>query len=83
MTDERAAQLLTTIPEAEFLREQNVEDKFDPVKAERKTGQGIVEITRDTKPGVLTGIDRPYYQNVYPMTVVGYDLSETQLTLLH
>ena len=85
MTDKRAAQLLKTIPEGEFilkikyLRERNeddwvVEDKFDPVRAERKKGKGIVEITRKTKPGLLTGIDNVYYQNAYPVTAVVYGL---------
>ncbi|MEW8688757.1 MAG: hypothetical protein AB2556_23315, partial [Candidatus Thiodiazotropha sp.] len=60
-----------------FLREQQegewaVEDKFDPVRVERKKGQTIIEISRDTKPGVLTGIDRVFFQNAYP--AVAYDL---------
>jgi len=85
MTDARAARLLTALPEGEFilklkfLREQNegdwvVEDKFDPVRAESKKGQGIIEISRDTKPGVLTGIDSVFYQNAYPVTAVVYGL---------
>ena len=56
MTDVRAAGLLRALPENEsilkikFLHEQNegdwvVEDKFDPVRTERKKGQGIVKIT--------------------------------------
>ncbi|MEW8688906.1 MAG: hypothetical protein AB2556_24065, partial [Candidatus Thiodiazotropha sp.] len=51
MTDVRAARLLTTLPEGEFilklkfLREKNerklvVENKFDPVRTERKKGPG-------------------------------------------
>ncbi|MEW8688841.1 MAG: hypothetical protein AB2556_23735, partial [Candidatus Thiodiazotropha sp.] len=31
-----------------------------------------MEISRDTKPGVLTGIDRVCYQNTYPVTAVAY-----------
>ncbi len=84
MSDERAAQLLAFLPEGEyilkikFLRERaegdwSIEDKFDPVKA-RRDGGGIVEISKDTKPGALTGIDRPYYENAYPVTAVVYGL---------
>ena len=64
MTDVRAIQLLAALQEGnfilrlKFLREKDddwvLEDKFDPVRAERKKGQGIIEISRDTKPGVLT-----------------------------
>jgi len=57
ISDERAVQLLTILPEGEFilklkfLRERNesgwvVEDKFDPVRAARKKGQDITEISR-------------------------------------
>ena len=84
-TYKRAARLLIQIPEGEyvlkikFLREWEetdwvVEDQFDPVRAERKKGQGIVEITQNTNPGSITGIDRPYYQNVYPVSAVVYGL---------
>ena len=34
----------------------------------------VIEISRDTKPGVLTGIDRVFYQNAYPVTAVAYGL---------
>ena len=85
MTDKRAAGLLTALPGGEFLlkvkfvRQQNeddwfVEDKFEPVRAERKKGQGIIEISRHTKPGALTGIDSVFYQNAYPVTAVVYGL---------
>ena len=85
MTDQRAAQLLAALPRGEFilklkfLRERAegnwvVEDKFDPIRAERKRGQGIVEVSRDTKPGLLTGVDRVFYQNAYPVTAVVYGL---------
>ncbi|MEW8689009.1 MAG: hypothetical protein AB2556_24585 [Candidatus Thiodiazotropha sp.] len=40
----------------------------------RKKEQAIIEISRDTKPGVLTGIDRVFYQNAYPVTAVAYGL---------
>ncbi|MEW8688008.1 MAG: hypothetical protein AB2556_19530 [Candidatus Thiodiazotropha sp.] len=39
---------------------------------ERKKVQAIIEISRDTKPGVLTGIDRVFYQNAYPVSAVAY-----------
>ncbi|MEW8689089.1 MAG: hypothetical protein AB2556_24985 [Candidatus Thiodiazotropha sp.] len=85
MTDKRAARLLDNLLEGgfllklKFLREQQkgewaVEDKFGPVRVERKKGQAIIEISRDTKPGVLTGIDRVFYQNVYHVSAVAYGL---------
>ena len=85
MTDQRAAQILAGLPEDDehllrikFLRERNddwvVEDKFDPVRAERKKGQGVIAVSRDTKAGVLTGIDSVFYQNAYPVTAVVYGL---------
>ncbi|MEW8689086.1 MAG: hypothetical protein AB2556_24970, partial [Candidatus Thiodiazotropha sp.] len=77
ITDERAARLLDNLPEGRFLlkltflREQQegewvVEDKFDPVRAERRRGQAIIEISRDTRPGVLTGIDRVFLPERLP-----------------
>ena len=84
MTDFRATQLLAALPEGnfilrlKFLRETDddwvLEDKFDPVRTERKKGQRVIEISRDTKPGVLTGIDSVFYQNAYPVTAVAYGL---------
>ena len=85
MTDGRAARLLAALPDGEFilkikfLREHDegdwvVKDKFDPVRAERKKGQGIAEISRDTRPGVLTSIDQVFYQNAYPVTAVVFGL---------
>ena len=85
MTDQRAAQLLAALPRGEFilklkfLRERAegnwvVEDKFDPIRTERKKGQDVVVISRDTKRGVLTGIDSVFYQNAYPVTAVVYGL---------
>ena len=80
MTDVRATQLLAALPEGnfilrlKFLPENNddwvLEDKFDPVQTEQKKGQGVIEISRDKKPGVLTGIDSMLYQNVYPVIAV-------------
>ncbi len=86
MLDKRAAQLLTVLPEDDehllrikFLCERDegdsvVDDKFNPVRAERKKGQGVIEISRDTKPSALTGIDQVFYQNAYPVTAVVYGL---------
>ena len=85
LADERAARLLDSLPNGQFLlklkflREKAeddlvLEDKFDPVGAERKEGQGVIEVSRDTKPGVLTGIYSAFYQNAYPVTAVVYGL---------
>ena len=72
MTNVRVTQLLAALSEGnfflrlKFLRENDgdwvLEDKFDPVRTERKKGQGVIEISMDTKPGVLTGIDSVFYQ---------------------
>ncbi|MEW8689180.1 MAG: hypothetical protein AB2556_25440, partial [Candidatus Thiodiazotropha sp.] len=48
------------------------------VSVERKKGQAIIEISRDTKPGVLTGIDRVFYQNAYSVSAVPYGLYPTR-----
>ena len=86
MADVRATQLLAALPGGEefilklkFLREKAednwvLEDKFDPVRAEQKKGQGVIEVSRDTKPGALIGIDSAFYQNAYPVTAVAYGL---------
>ena len=85
MADIRATQLLAALPGGEFilklkfLRERQegawvLEDKFDPVRAERKKGQGVIEVSRDTQPGSLSGIDSMFYQNAYPVTAVAYGL---------
>ncbi|MEW8689069.1 MAG: hypothetical protein AB2556_24885, partial [Candidatus Thiodiazotropha sp.] len=34
--------------------------------------------SRDTKPGVLTGIDRVFYQNAYPVSAAAYGLYPTR-----
>ena len=91
MTDVRATKLLAALPEGsfilrlKFLREMDddwvLEDKFDPVRTERKKGQGVIEISRDTKPGVLTGIDSVFYQNAYlsPQLPTAPTPSETRI----
>ena len=80
MTYVRATQLLAALPEGnfilrlKFLREKDgnwvLEDKFYPVRTEQKKGQGVIEISKNTKPG----IDSVFYQNVYPVSAVAYDL---------
>ena len=47
---------------------------FNPVWAERKKGQGVIEISRDTKSWVLTGIDIVFFQNPLSVTAVAYGL---------
>ena len=39
-----------------------------------KEEPGVIEVTRNTSPGVLTGIDSVFYQNAYPVTAVVYGL---------
>ena len=86
MADVRATQLLAAFPggtefllRIKFLREKAeadwvLEDKFDPARAEQKKGWGVIEVARNTSPGVLTGIDSVFYQNAYPVTAVVYGL---------
>ena len=64
LADVRATHILAALPEGDFvlrlkfLREKDddwvLEDKFDPVRIEQKKGQGVIEISRDKKSGVLT-----------------------------
>ena len=85
MTGGRAARLLAILPEdafllrIKFLRERDdgdwvLENKFDPVRVEEKKGGTVLEIAPDTKPGVLTGIGKVFYQNAYPITAAVYGL---------
>ena len=88
MSDEGANQILAALPEGKriilrirLLRRRAaggwfVEDKFE----EDRKGQAIVEISRDTKPGALTGIDGVFYQNAYTYTAShsAFTLSEIQ-----
>jgi len=85
MTDVRASQLLAALPRGEFMMKLKflgeraegnwvVKDKSDPVQAKRKKRQGIIEISQNTKPGALTGINSVFYQNAYPVTTVVYGL---------
>ena len=38
-----------------------------------KTKKTVV-VSRDSKPGLLTGIDKPYYERAYPETAVVYGI---------
>ena len=82
ITDRRAARLLAILPEGafllriKFLRDDGdwvFKDKFDPVRVEGKKGGTVLEISQDSKPGVLTGTDKVYYQNavVYGLSSIG------------
>ena len=82
MTNVRAT--LAALPESnfilrlKFLRENDydwvLEEKFDPVRTERKKDQEVIEISRDTKSGVLTAIDSVFDQKAYSVTAVAYGL---------
>ena len=85
MDDDWASHLLQSLPEIDnfllrikFLRENEggwfVEDKYDPIRLEREKGSKHIEISRETKAGVLKGIDKVYYNNAYPVSAVIYDL---------
>ena len=41
--------------------------------SERRAG-GVIEVARNTSPGILTGINSVFYQNAYPVTAVVYGL---------
>ena len=47
-----------------------IQDKLVPILKDRKT----LTVSRDSKPGLLTGIDRPYYDRAYPETAVVYGI---------
>ena len=81
MTDGRAARLLAILPDDAFLlrikflrgRDESdwvLENNFDPVRVEGKKSGTVLEIAPDKKPGVLTGIDKVFYQNPYHVTAV-------------
>ena len=89
MTDERAARLLACLLEGafllriKFLRADGgwVEDKFDPVRSERNKGEVVIEISWDTRPGAIVGIDRVYYQNSYPRSYTAFTPSGSRTPL--
>ena len=47
-----------------------IRDKFEPILKDNKT----VTVSRDSKPGILTGIDKPYYERSYPETAIVYGI---------
>ena len=47
-----------------------IRDKFEPILKDKKP----VTVSRDSKPGLLTGIDKPYYERAYPETAVVYGI---------
>ena len=86
MTDRRASRVLERIPEGDFYvrikfvqrgddrGDWFIEDKMVPIGEEARGGQEVVTITRRTRPGALTGIDRVFYQNAYSVTADVYGL---------
>lgn len=43
-----------------------------PIMLEEHKGGGIEEFSQETRPGTLTGIDKPYYKNAYLKIMVVY-----------
>ena len=86
LTAERATEVLKKLSyggllmKVKFLREQApdvwvYEDGFAPLKQGRTRGGNIFEVTPETQPGALEGIDRLYYYtNAYPVSAVVYGL---------
>ena len=85
LTAKRATELLENLSDGEFLvkvkylREQApgvwvYEDGFAPLKQGRTRGGHVLEVTPETQPGALEGIDRLYYANAYPVSAVVYGL---------
>ncbi|KAK3718248.1 hypothetical protein RRG08_023019 [Elysia crispata] len=85
LTAERATEVLNKLSDGKFLikvkflREQApgvwvYEDGFAPLRQGRTRGGEIVEVTPETRPGALEGIDRLYYVNAYPVSAVVYGL---------
>jgi len=88
LTTERATEILRKLSQSDngeylvkvkFLREQVpgmwvYEDGFAPLKQGRTRGGNVLEVTSETQPGALEGIDRLYYANAYPVSAVVYGL---------
>ena len=84
LTAKRATEVLKTLEgeylvKVKFLREQApgvwvYEDGFAPLNQGRTRGGNVLEVTPETQPGALEGIDRLYYANAYPVSVVVYGL---------
>jgi hypothetical protein len=47
-----------------------IRDERSPVHVQ--SGNNIVLLNNKSKPGILTGIDKPYYERGYPATAVVY-----------
>ncbi|KAK3796753.1 hypothetical protein RRG08_045761 [Elysia crispata] len=84
LTAERATEVLKKLSDGgflikvKFLREQApdvwvYEDGF-ALKQGRTRGGNVFEVTPETRPGALEGIDRLYYVNTYPVSAVVYGL---------
>ena len=81
MNDENAATMLSQLGSSKYffrvkfiVRMESgnwiIRDKFEPIRSGSKT----VVVGRDSKPGLLTGIDKPYYERAYPETAVVYGI---------
>lgn len=81
MNDEKAAMILSQLDSKRYFFRLKfivnlesgdwvIRDKLNPILKDRKT----VIASRDSKPGLLTGIDRPYYERAYPETAVVYGI---------
>ena len=84
LTAERATEVLETLEgeylvKVKFLRERApgvwvYEDGFAPLNQGRTRGGNVLEVTPETQPGALEGIDQLYYANAYPVSAVVYGL---------
>ena len=84
LTAKRATEVLKKLEgeylvKVKFLRKQApgewvYEDGFAPLNQGRTRGGNVLEVTPETQPGALEGIDRLYYTNAYPVSVVVYGL---------
>ncbi len=84
LTAKRATEVLKSLEgeyliKVKFLREQApgvwvYEDGFAPLKQGRTRGGNVLEVTPETQPSALEGIDRLYYANAYPVSAVVYGL---------
>ena len=84
LTAKRATEVLKSLEgeyliKVKFLREQApgvwvYEDGFASLKQGRTRGGNVLEVTPETQPGALEGIDRLYYANAYPVSAVVYGL---------
>ena len=81
MNDERAEAMLSHLGNKQYffrvkfiIRAESgnwiIRDKFEPIRS----GKKVITLSRDSKPGLLTGIDKPYYERAYAETAVVYGL---------